>query len=104
MPIISLQISDDLLERFEKVRTLSGFNSKSEALRDAIVSFIETYEKFETNILNYFDNRVTSGPVEEQNNKIKVIKRRGFGFRNVLQFAQRLFLDINLRHDLLPTP
>lgn len=47
MPIISLQISDDLLKRFEKVRKLSGFNSKSEALRDAIVSFIENREKFE---------------------------------------------------------
>jgi len=47
MPIISLQVSDDLLERFEKVRNLSGFSSKSEALRDSIVSFIEKYEKFE---------------------------------------------------------
>jgi len=47
MPIISLQISDDLLERFEKVRKMSGFNSKSEALRDSIVNFIEKYEKFE---------------------------------------------------------
>jgi len=36
-----------LLERFEKVRNLSGFSSKSEALRDSIVSFIEKYEKFE---------------------------------------------------------
>ncbi len=47
MPIISLQVSDDLLERFEKVRNLSGFSSKSEALRDSIVNFIEMYEKFE---------------------------------------------------------
>jgi len=46
MPIISLQISDDLLERFERVRNLSGFSSKSEALRDSIVNFIEKYEKF----------------------------------------------------------
>ena len=46
-PIISLQVSDDLLERFEKVRNFSGFNSKSEALRDSIVSFIEKNEKFE---------------------------------------------------------
>lgn len=46
-PIISLQISDDLLERFENVRNFSGFSSKSEALRDSIVSFIEKYEKFE---------------------------------------------------------
>ncbi|MFW9826971.1 MAG: CopG family ribbon-helix-helix protein [Candidatus Thorarchaeota archaeon] len=46
MPIISLQISDDLLERFEQIRIQSGFNSKSEALRDSIVSFIEKYEEF----------------------------------------------------------
>jgi CopG family nickel-responsive transcriptional regulator len=47
MPIISLQVSEDLLERFEKVRNKSGFNSKSEALREAIVNFIEDREKFE---------------------------------------------------------
>ena len=47
MPIISLQISDDLLERFDKVRIMNGFSSKSEALRDSIVNFIEEHEKFE---------------------------------------------------------
>ncbi|MFX1493350.1 MAG: CopG family ribbon-helix-helix protein [Promethearchaeota archaeon] len=47
MKIISLQINDDLLERFERIRFQSGFNSKSEALRDAIVKFIENKEKFE---------------------------------------------------------
>ncbi|MFX1258019.1 MAG: CopG family ribbon-helix-helix protein [Promethearchaeota archaeon] len=46
-PIISLQISNELHERFEKYRVLSGFNSKSEALRDAILNFIEKKEKFE---------------------------------------------------------
>ncbi|TFF94785.1 MAG: hypothetical protein EU543_00370 [Promethearchaeota archaeon] len=47
MPIISLQVSDDLLQRFEFVRNRSGFNSKSQALREAIVNFIEEYEKVE---------------------------------------------------------
>ena len=47
MKIISLQVSDDLLNRFEKVRFRSGFHSKSEALRDAIVKFIQNNEKFE---------------------------------------------------------
>ncbi|MFW9896957.1 MAG: CopG family ribbon-helix-helix protein [Promethearchaeota archaeon] len=47
MPIISLQITEDLLERFENIRKLRGFSSKSEALRDAIISFIERNEKFE---------------------------------------------------------
>ena len=47
MKIISLQISDDLLERFENIRSKSGFQSKSEALRDSIVNFIENHEAFE---------------------------------------------------------
>jgi metal-responsive CopG/Arc/MetJ family transcriptional regulator len=47
MKIISLQLNEDLLERFEKVRINLGFNSKSEALRDAIIKFIETNENFE---------------------------------------------------------
>ncbi|MFX0134254.1 MAG: CopG family ribbon-helix-helix protein [Candidatus Hodarchaeota archaeon] len=47
MPIISLQVSNDLLERFERVRSLTGFSSKSEALRDSIVGFIEKHEHFE---------------------------------------------------------
>lgn len=65
-------------------------------------AFIKTYNRYEDNILNYFDTRASSGPVEGLNNKIKMIKRRGFGFRNVFQFAQRLFLDINYKFELLP--
>jgi len=47
MKIISLQVSEELLDRFEKVRKQSGFSSKSEALRDSILKFIESHEKFE---------------------------------------------------------
>ncbi len=47
MPIISLQVTDELLERFEDVRRKSGFQSKSEALRGAIVNFIENHDTFE---------------------------------------------------------
>ncbi|MFX1275238.1 MAG: ribbon-helix-helix protein, CopG family [Promethearchaeota archaeon] len=47
MPIISLQVNDDLLDRFEKVRRKSGFSSKSEALRGAIVNFINNHQKFD---------------------------------------------------------
>lgn len=47
IPIISLSINENLHDRFEKVRIKSGFSSKSEALRDSIVKFIEDHEKFE---------------------------------------------------------
>lgn len=66
-------------------------------------SFIKTYKKYKPNILNYFLHRCSSGPVEGLNNKIKVIKRRGYGFRNIMNFAKRIFLDINLKPILIPS-
>ena len=41
-------------------------------------TFVNTYHQNEKIILNYFNSRYSSGPVEGLNNKIKVIKRRGF--------------------------
>ncbi len=67
-------------------------------------SFIETYKTYKPNILNYFSYRCSNGPVEGLNNKIKVIKRRGYGFRNIMNFARRIFLDINLKSMFIPSP
>jgi len=69
---------------------------------DAFKGFIKTYREFEENILNYFMYRHSSGPVEGLNNKIKVIKRRCFGFRNITYFAKRIFLDVNYKPILIP--
>jgi len=83
MKIISLQISDDLLDRFEKVRNESGFNSKSEALRDAIVKFIENHEKFENlegykimviNLVYPFKEQITDEISELYHNFHSIIK------------------------------
>jgi transposase len=45
-------------------------------------------------IANYFINRQTSGFVEGLNNKLKVLKRRCYGLRNVTRLFQRLTLDL----------
>jgi transposase len=37
-------------------------------------------------VTGYFDNRTTSGVVEGINNKLKLIKRSGYGFRNFENF------------------
>jgi transposase len=44
-------------------------------------------------IIAYFDNRTTQGTVEGINNKLKVIKRRGYGFRNFNNFSLRCLLN-----------
>ena len=53
MKIISLQVSEELLDRFEKARKQSGFSSKSEALRDSIVKFI-----FSGTVINCYESIV----------------------------------------------
>jgi transposase len=45
-------------------------------------------------IANYFINRQTSSFVEGLNNKIKLLKRRCYGLRNVTRLGERLTLDL----------
>ncbi|MBD2165974.1 ISL3 family transposase [Calothrix membranacea FACHB-236] len=44
-------------------------------------------------IIAYFDNGTTSGAVEGVNNKLKLIKRSGYGFRNFENFRIRCLLS-----------
>lgn len=46
-------------------------------------------------IANYFIDRQTSAFVEGLNNKLKVLKRRCYGLRNVGRLFQRLWLDLD---------
>ena len=43
-------------------------------------------------ILNYFDYPYTNGFLEGKNNRIKVIKRIAYGYRNAQNFRQRILL------------
>lgn len=44
-------------------------------------------------IIGYFDNRTTSGVVEGINNKLKLIKRSAYGFRNFENYRIRCLLN-----------
>lgn len=56
--------------------------------------FIGTLEKYKSSIANYFKARKNSGFVEGLNNKIKVTKRRCYGFFKTTSLFQRLQLDL----------
>lgn len=58
---------------------------------DAFLKLLDTWEDL---IANYFIKRQTSGFVEGLNNKLKVLKRRCYGLRNVGRLFQRLTLDL----------
>jgi transposase len=57
-------------------------------------AFLKLLDKWQDLIANYFINRQTSSFVEGLNNKIKVLKRRCYGLRNVVRLFQRLTLDL----------
>jgi transposase len=54
--------------------------------------FCKTLSNWLDKIANYFNRRTTSGIVEGINNKIKLIKRRAFGFRNFQNFRLRVIV------------
>jgi len=55
-------------------------------------NFRKTLLSWLDNITNYFRHRTTSGMVEGINNKVKLIKRRAFGFRNFENFRLRVIV------------
>jgi transposase len=72
--------------------------SSGVALVKAFANKIATHWK---GILNYFDYPITTGPVEGINNKIKVLKRMAYGFRNLEYFKLRIYALHETRYALL---
>jgi hypothetical protein len=58
--------------------------------------FFRTYERWQEEILNYFDERQTSAAVEGINNKARVVIKRAYGLKSVTSLWNRLVLDLNL--------
>jgi len=64
-------------------------------------AFIRTFEAWQEEILNYFDARQTSGPVEGINNKARVIVKRAYGLKSADSLWTRLVLDLNRAGDVV---
>jgi transposase len=57
-------------------------------------AFLSLLDRWLDLIANYFIDHQTSSFVEGLNNKLKVLKRRCYGLRNVVRLFQRLTLDL----------
>lgn len=51
----------------------------------------KTIDRHMNGLLNYFNHPITTGPLEGLNNKIKVLKRQAYGFRDNGYFKLRLY-------------
>lgn len=63
--------------------------------------FVPTYERWQEQILNYFDGRRTSAAVEGINNKARVITKRAYGLKTADSLWTRLLLDLNRAADIV---
>lgn len=55
--------------------------------------FIDFYHRWKPYILNYFEGKFSTGKLEGTNNKLKLIKRRAFGFLNFDHFRTRAMVE-----------
>lgn len=55
--------------------------------------FVTTLRNWRDYILNYFHERWSNGFAEGMNNKIKLLKRRGFGYTNFDHFRLRVLVE-----------
>jgi transposase len=96
-------LRDDLTRIFESARSKQDGLRRIHFWRQRVErsglkcfdSFLKLLESWLDRIANYFINHETSGFVEGLNNKLKVLKHRCYGLRNIGRFFQRLTLDVD---------
>jgi len=64
-----------------------------------MVKFAHSLLGHRTGIFSWFDNKISTGPLEGMNNKIKVLKRRAYGYRDMEYFKLKIY---NLHHAKYP--
>jgi transposase len=72
----------------------SGLNCPALGHDRGFDNFLTTLENRMDLITNYFISRSSSGWVEGLNNKIKVLKRRAYGVKNLGNLFRRIWLDL----------
>ena len=66
-----------------------------------LMKIANTLLAFRTGILAWFDHPISTSPLEGLNNKIKVLKRRAYGYRDLEFFKLKLFDLHNVWYALL---
>src|SRR6516162_3717790 len=95
------QIFDTASARRSALRSLTGLWLDILEHFPEMDRFIRTFEAWQEEILNYFEARQTSGPVEGINNKARVIVKRAYGLKSAESLWTRLVLDLNRGKDVV---
>jgi transposase len=66
-----------------------------------LVQFADTLESYQEGILNYYDYRISTGPLEGTNTKIQAMKRQAYGFRDRAFFKLKILGLHETKHALV---
>jgi transposase len=66
-----------------------------------LIQFAATLEEHQEGILNYYDYRISTGPLEGTNTKIQLMKRQAYGFRDQAFFKLKILGIHETKHALV---
>lgn len=66
-----------------------------------LIQFAHTLAAHRSGILNYYDYRISTGPLEGTNTKIRVLQRKAYGFRDTEFFKLKIYALHETRHELV---
>ena len=66
-----------------------------------LLQFADTLEEHQEGVLNYYDFRISTGPLEGTNTKIQLMKRQAYGFRDHEFFKLKILGIHETRHALV---
>ena len=95
------EIVDTAADRREAYRALVGLLLDMRDFSPELDGFIQTFERWQDEILNYFAAGQTSATVEGRNNKARVILRRAYGLKESDSLWTRLILEVNQATDVV---
>jgi len=100
------ELKEDLREIYESRLTVAEGQFQVEQwlhrARNIYSDVVTTIWNHLAGICNYFQSRTTSGAMEGINNRIKLIKRQAYGFRNITNFRERLLACFQDKEKLSP--
>jgi len=105
---IAYYLRDDLNQLWEQPDRTTAARWLDQWLQDAELSGIRLLQKFaqtlaarRNSLLAWYDYPISTGPLEAVNNKIKLLNRQAFGYRNHEFFKLKLFTLHNARYALI---
>jgi len=63
--------------------------------------FVKSYRDHREGILAYYNFRISTGPLEGTNNKIKTMNREAYGYRDEEFFTLKIFAAHELKYALV---